>query len=414
MFKIELDSEIATKLRNSINKEQDISLQIIYNKKNAWNTICSILDRIDDLVIYLNSLELNCGKYNHCAFDFFEFINASGVLIECIETLAKIYKVNFNNQKTNIFRNKYINEEVRKVYLKENKLHDKENDYQYFKYLRSLSSIHPVETNRHLIYMSDDLEVSPYAVWSDGFIHDKSKGELTILAYSEVEEYKYVYVKIEEVFEFVNYKYNNINQIIYKIKRYNKDIINNLKQRKIKKEDDFVNYNLYLNELIKESEERCPRLADDIKEAKEIINISMTKKENIIKYSLYCNALKYSIKYIHKCLQNMNFSFSSNKSKLFFELLNPSKTYTDLNYHYQLEKICYLKGEYGDADFGKSMFKIMLPLFSKYISISSDDIDNQIFDMELYVLSRVALYFNNLNNKSLINSIIPQNSNFRI
>lgn len=414
MFKIKLDEELAITLRNQINEHQDISLKVTYQNKNAWNSICSILDRIDDIVIYLNQLELNTGKWDRCAFDFFEFINQSEVLIECISKLAEIYKVNIYDENAHFFNHKYINNKIKKEYEEKGILEIKETDLNYFKYLRSLSSIHPIDTTRHQIYMSDTLEVSPYVIWNNKHIYEKEQGDLIIVAYSEIEDFKHIFIKIDEVFNFVTYSYNLINKIVHAIKEYNSQVIISLKNRPIKNIVDFENYNDYLNNLIKESEERCPSLTSEIIEAKEIIRISMTDKRNELLYQKYCNAIKYAIETIHNNLQSMKFNFSNDKDNLIFDLLTPTNTYTERDYHYQLEKINYLKGDYGDPYWGKKMLRILLPILRKYVVITDEDFDYNIFDYELYVLSRVALYFNALDNDSLINKLIPNNKKYRL
>ena len=43
------------------------------------------------------------------------------------------------------------------------------NDEKYFKYLRSLCSVHPVETSQHKIYQGDEPEWCPYI--SGSFFH---------------------------------------------------------------------------------------------------------------------------------------------------------------------------------------------------------------------------------------------------
>ena len=82
MYKIYLDDDVIRNFRNTINDYIDFSLTKKYkNSDNAWNSICALMDRIEDIVIYLNEKELNTGKWNRCAFDFFEFIEQAGVLI---------------------------------------------------------------------------------------------------------------------------------------------------------------------------------------------------------------------------------------------------------------------------------------------------------------------------------------------
>ena len=69
-FNIILDLSILKKLRNKINEQYNISYSKQYGKYRAWDKICSIMDRLDDTVAYLNEIKLNTGKYRRSAFDF--------------------------------------------------------------------------------------------------------------------------------------------------------------------------------------------------------------------------------------------------------------------------------------------------------------------------------------------------------
>ena len=96
MYKIKLNKRVSENFRETVNEYLDFSINKTYHddeKENAWNSICAIMDRIDDLVIYLNEKELNNGKWKRCAFDFFEFIEQAAVLIECINEAYKIYGI---------------------------------------------------------------------------------------------------------------------------------------------------------------------------------------------------------------------------------------------------------------------------------------------------------------------------------
>ena len=98
MFNIYLNPIVGHNFRNVVNVFIDLSLKHkFYRKKqpkklvNSWNSMCTIMDRIDDLVLYLNQKVLNNGTWERCAFDFFEFIEQAGVLIECIDYAFSIY-----------------------------------------------------------------------------------------------------------------------------------------------------------------------------------------------------------------------------------------------------------------------------------------------------------------------------------
>ena len=58
MHKISLNPEINSNFRSIVNDYIDFSIVKKYkNNDDAWNSICAIMDRIDDIVIYLNQKE---------------------------------------------------------------------------------------------------------------------------------------------------------------------------------------------------------------------------------------------------------------------------------------------------------------------------------------------------------------------
>ena len=102
IFKISLNTDVLRKLRNKVNEQRNISYRKTFNFKikqnkfiqlNAWDKICAIMDRLDDTVDYLNSIELNTGKYRRSAFDFYDFMNNASVIVDCIKELVKIFDI---------------------------------------------------------------------------------------------------------------------------------------------------------------------------------------------------------------------------------------------------------------------------------------------------------------------------------
>ncbi len=303
MYKIYLNDDVIINFRNTINDYIDFSLVKKYkNNDNAWNSICALMDRIEDIVIYLNAKELNTGKWNRCAFDFFEFIEQAGVLIECIDELYKIYDIQINKSKT-IFKHKEINEKYLSK-LKEANKTVKVGDSKYFEYIRSLSSVHPDKTDRHKAFQLANFEVSPYVVWNCGIyaLDPRCNGEIILVTYNNETDQmlinKSIYIK--EIFNFIKYKYYSINYLTKSVKKYYLNEIKTLRTTPIKKRKDFKNSLEYLNNLANESKKRCPNITDEIQEVIDIFNQQITRKENINKYNKYCNALLYSMKGIHR------------------------------------------------------------------------------------------------------------------
>ena len=418
MHKIYLNDNVIRNFRNTINDYIDFSLLKKYkNNDNAWNSICALMDRIEDIVIYLNEKELNTGKWNRCAFDFFEFIEQAGVLIECIDELYKIYDIKPSRTKT-IFKHKEINEKYLLKLKKDNKI-AKVGDSNYFEYIRSLSSVHPGKTDRHKEFQFANFEVSPYVVWNGGIyaLDPRCNGEIILVTYNNETDQmlinKSIYIK--EIFNFIKYKYYSINYLTKYVKKYYLDEIKTLRDTPIRKRKDLKNNLEYLNNLVNESKKRCPNITDEIEEVIDIFNQQITREENINKYNKYCNALLYSMKGIHRQLQNMDFKCESPIDNLLFKLLVGEihlKNNAKMNYSYPLQKILDLKLESGDKEFALIQYKTLLPFFNKYIKVTEEDLYQLSYE-ELYILSQIALYLHELEYNDIVNFCIPNDEEFR-
>lgn len=413
MFKIHLSESVSSNFRKTINDFVDLSINHTYMYKNrrlekSWNSICSIMDRVDDLVIYLNQKELDNGVWKNCAFDFFEFIEQAGVLVSCIDQAFNIYGVN-QPEHGIIFKSKRINNN--NLSLKNiNNL-----DNQYFKYIRSLSSVHPDDTSFHRDFQEASFEVSPYVVWNKGaFRLNNPDVDLVITTYNnETDDFlvnKGIY--IDELFNFIKFKYYSLNYLSMKIKLYYNSVIRDFRCNKIKKEREFNNYILYLENLKCEATKRNPNMESEIQDLIDIFNLKLTNNTNNEKFNKYKNSLQYAAHSYYRQLQNMDFNCISPFDHLVNDLLIGKIYDKDDNYHYPLSKILYLKDDLSDCFFAIRMYNSLLKIFQRYIDISEDDL-NCISHYELFVLAQIALYFHALENKSVVSSFIPQTSKYR-
>ena len=412
VFKIELNTEILRKLRNKINEQKNISYNKMYGKYRAWDKICAIMNRLDDTVEYLNTLELNTGKYKRSAFDFFDFMNNSSVVIDCIKELSKIFDIPDNDIKesTNIF-NKVGTD-------------DKGTDEKYFEYLRSLCSVHPVETSRHKRYQDNDFECSPYVLWNNSLRLFNDDCDIYAVVYTskDNESFKRVGIYIEQVFKYVEIRVNFIEKIIDYIDTYQKDMILKLKKQHIKNDNEFNSYIEYLTNL---DEEAKDRYGDDhwysFEYVIKLLKLKLSDSENEKKMELYINALKYAIKFEHNTLQNMNnigyensglkYTEENIETSLYIELYSPSSgSKEERRYGYNIEKIQYLSYASGDSD--KDWAYVQLnearEFFEKYVSFK-----NVKSDFEYYALVNLALYLECLENDCIINKNIPNDLKYR-
>ncbi|EQE40743.1 hypothetical protein QC9_3227 [Clostridioides difficile CD39] len=286
IFQININTDVLIRLRNQINEEYYISYRKeFYDKNNkkhrAWDKICAIMDRLDDTVDYLNKLKLNTGKYRRSAFDFFEFMNQASVVMDCITHLAKIFEVPYEEVETST--------EIFNELGKEGKGTDK----KYFEYLRSLCSVHPMETSRHKIYQENSFECSPYVVWNDKSIWTNDASDLYAVVYTskDNDSFKRIHIYMNQIFEYVKRRVNFIENIIEHIEKYQQEIIEIFRNTPIKKEEDFESYIDYLRNLKKEIEIRYGN--DSFHELNyliELFDLPLSNPDNEEKMNLYKNA----------------------------------------------------------------------------------------------------------------------------
>lgn len=412
IFQIKIDTNVLNRLRDKINDENYISYNKQYKKYRAWDKICAIMDRLDDTVEFLNQLKLNTGKYRRSAFDFFDFMNNASVVVDCIKELTKIFNVPNDKIKnsTEIFNQRGRD--------------NMGTDEKYFEYLRSLCSVHPVETSRHKRYQDNDFECSPYVIWNNGIIGFQSDCDIFAVVYTSKDKdiSKKVEIYIRQIFRYVKTRVEFINDIIDEVDKYQKDIIASFVNTPIAREEEFEHYTDYLKNLDKEMKKRFgSELVYSFEYVIKLIELKLSNPYNEDKVNLYINAMKYAIKFEHNNIQNMsNNGFENNgllycedniETTLFAQLcyLNSGST-ERYKYCYNLEKIRYLR--YDSGEYNKRWAYVQLKNMSEFLNryVSFEGVQG---DFEHYVLVQTALYLECLENECLINKNIPNDLKYR-
>lgn len=413
IFQINIDTSVLRRLRDKVNENQNISYNKQYKKYRAWDKICAIMDRLDDTVDYLNQLKLNTGKYRRSAFDFYDFMNNAAVVCDCIKELAKIFDVDDKEIKTSseIFNKTGTD--------------GKGTDSNYFEYLRSLCSVHPIETSRHKRYQDNDFECSPYVMWNDSFIYSDDDCDICAGVYTskDGDSYKEIKIYISQIFEYIEKRVGFIEKIIHSIEDYQQRIIDDFRKQKIKCEDEFDTYIDYLNNLKCEYSKRHGY--DYFHSFDYIINLfqlKLSNNENEYKMNLYKNAIKYAVMFEHNSIQNISYEgFENNgficppknmETTLLTELLSPNSWSDEVRkYSYELEKISYLNYDSGisNKQWAYVQLEHVKPFLEKYVSFEKSK-----RDFEYYALVKLALYLECLENDCLINKNIPVDKNYRI
>lgn len=414
--KIKLNKQICRDLRSAINRETHLSITkpLVHKKEQkltAWDRICSIMDRLDDTVEYLNNLKLNTGKYQQSAFDFYDFMNNVSVVLDCIGELAKQFDFDMKSADRSSF-----------VFNKRGK-DDQGTDKLYFEYLRSICSVHPIDTSHHERYQSNVYECCPFVTWQKDFIGATTDSDLFALIYtSQIGENKHLYIKISEIFNYIEQKYNLIPQIILKVEEYHENIKNNFRERLIISEREFSSYIDYLNNIIIESKKRIDDDSISILEyVKRLHQLEITNTDNQELYEKYCAAFRYAISFQQNALQSMSYDGYENSGIKFpdehietcllneiYYLRNSSELKN--KYHYNFEKINYLSYDSGEDNqqWAITMIEKAMPFLGRFVNFNDAE-----SNFELYVLVQLAEYQDCLESNCNLNRNIPNKSDYR-
>lgn len=376
------------------------------NKTNSWNQICGIMDRIQDTLGHINTITL--GNYpdgNRNCFDFCEFIMHVSVIIDSINWLAEI----FDTPKEK--KDKIINSCScfhNKGYTK------KGNDKKFFEYLRSLVVAHPIETSRHPDYIpnKDIMHICPFVLSSQHpasfFTKRKKIFDYNVVVYvsSSPSAYnKHWLIEVKSIVKYLNKWLNFLKDIIVSIDEYNEKVDTDLKNKKILTENEFANYEEYLNNLIKESTERFDS-SYILTEALKLLNTRTRYPENFNLVNKYKEAIKLAIKEFHIILQQMRRNDDLNC--LLYFLINPPlgniEKYKDNEIYYANQKLSYLDGTYSYYNELWARKQTETHLFP-IIKDQGLKIDTTCSNGEYRLLYYTALFNKSINENTKINAI---------
>lgn len=347
------------------------------------------------------------------AFDFFDFINNMYVVIHCIKTLAIIFKVDIQDiQKI----------ECSTECFEEPGLTGKGTDYDFFEYVRSLISVHPVETSMHPEYNGySKVHCSPFTVWTmDKHLRD---ADLSVHIYTSEKDGDIQTLQLW-VYRFEKYLQrwiDFIDVIVDAVYVYNDEKAADYKNQHIKTEHEFDSYDAYLRNLREELVVRVGEYTDYLLEYyAKVFTLKMSHPENNHKFELYKNAIKYSIGFLHQRLQHMDNDEITNtgifyperglETELYIELWKPHNIKSEISkYGYELEKLHYIDGSGSlNEEYGRRLMEKIKPLINKYVRFTNEEPA-----FETHVLVSMALYFESFGFQNLINRNIPNTLDYR-
>lgn len=309
-MKIDLDLQLNTNLRDMINEYSVFTYRLQDQfrfpaqkqradkiETGAYNCLCAALNRIQETADHCNTLDIT-NDTSAGLFAFYDFLNYSQTLIDCITIVGHIFGVKYNfDMEPSCFQYAEGSE--------------KGNDERFFKYLRSLCAIHPVETNAHKEYQGNEPEWCPYVASGKTALFSMTSPEwnksdfVAVVYRNDIQFSKYIPIYTEELFTYVRKRYAFLNEIANAAEAYYQKCIADLKEKHIPTPDECEDYMSYLKELEAAMQERCGVFYH----VREWSAIMQTTYEDEAMQNLliqYQTALKAAIQVVHNRLQSMD------------------------------------------------------------------------------------------------------------
>ena len=244
IFTFNFDTQCIRDLRETVNEKLNLSIDktheiYIKDRKKtvnyyAWDRICTILNRVEDTIDYINMLELGNCRSKREAFDFYEFINNAYIVVDGIKLIGQIFQI--DDQK--------IKEIESSQYAFGDALDVGGTDDGFFRYIRSLCAVHPFSTTRHKTYMKrSHLHCCPYVIWSgtlSKILLDENCDLSARIYTSEQKDNSYsISLKVSQFETYINRWIELVPDIIEAIRKYNNAIYDEFKKMPLKQEQDF-------------------------------------------------------------------------------------------------------------------------------------------------------------------------------
>lgn len=263
-IKVNYSTSEIVKLRNKSPEHYDYFISERHPSNSIkWNSYIGILERINDTIKFLNTVNFGTEVYETHAFDFYTLILHSDVIVKSIKKIADKMKLDISkiiNSDDCFGEVRYHHENGSEV------LKGQGNDMDFWNYLRSVSTIHPSDTTRKFVFKepqttnkatnpSDNeksLHTSPYALWLGRMNFFNYKGDISITVYPDSHTFssRHIVLYIKYIERFVNKWLAFLNIICQYLDELTIEHFESLKIQTIKTINEFnfdiVKYALYL------------------------------------------------------------------------------------------------------------------------------------------------------------------------
>ncbi len=225
----------------------------------VWNQLCTSMARARNTADYLNELVLTPRNFCGEAFNFYEFLDCSSIIFECVAKIFEDFGVKLSQA--------YDKE---KVFRKSNP--GRAPDIKFFRFVRSACAVHPESTNQFIEVVKRQHEFYPYAAWNDGSIREwektvKKDCDIVLSGWNSLPScfYKNYCLYLDEFYTFLNKIISCLTFLEATVRNLISAYQKSKSCRKIESEETFKDrssYCLYLRDKIFEKNSKRPKMLD--------------------------------------------------------------------------------------------------------------------------------------------------------
>ena len=425
-FRFQFNTEYARNLRDAVNDRRKQSIDNVHDEKQtkgsycAWDRICAAMDRLEDTLDYLNHIELGKDKRSRSAFDFYDFINNAYIVIDCIKTIGKIFRVD----------NRLIEEIENSTSVFKNEFEERSTDQKYFEYIRSLCSVHPLCTNHQKEFLNgSQFHCCPFVSWKNTLtLYNDETADLIAFIYpsNRCEKTIYLGLYVSQFEQYLAKWIDFIPKIIEAKNAYTDKEYERLRNEKIKNLAEFDNNIIQWLAYLKDEYLKRFDYGNDYLFDKYIrfFKIELSDSQNNIALEKYQNAIRYALGFLRNELQNMSYYGYENNGIEHPEAWLETTLFDSIGcispddgifakYGYNLQKVYYLEpdGDYGEYDkfYARRLLEEPKKLINQYVHFTNTEPD-----AERAILIQLALYLDTLTRKSFLNKNIPNKLEYRM
>lgn len=192
-MKCNLDTNKAYKLRRILNDCE----YLLKSDLETYCELCTIMDRYEDTIEYLNQLDLP-NTPNQCnATDFIIWVNYADLIIACLKALNKRFVIPNN---TTFFRDDNIKINAKLKDKLSQFFHIKQNnDDDYFRFIRAILLSHSLKIDAHKHFTQNLNAYSPLVRWNN--THDAI--EITYYVADYKMKTQTITVKVQDAFNYL-------------------------------------------------------------------------------------------------------------------------------------------------------------------------------------------------------------------